>query len=75
MKGFAQTKGVDVGGLIALTSRPETFKLVLALAAQENILDQLDVKTTFLHSKIKEEVLIEQPERFEKPAVEGTEIL
>ena len=75
MKGFAQTKCVDFGGLFALRSRPETLKLVLALAAQENLPDQSDVKTAFLHSKNKEEVLIEQPGGFENPAVEGTELL
>ena len=50
--------------------------MVVALAAQHNLhLEQLDVKSAFLHAKIKEEVFIDQPEGFEKLAEDGTKLV
>eukprot|EP00253_Pinus_taeda_P032078 PITA_32078 len=43
-----------------------TIRSIIALAAsQGRNLHQMDVKTAFLHVLIKEEVYVEQPERFE----------
>ena len=64
-EGFLPTECVDFGKKIDPTSRFETFKLVLALAAQHNLrLEHLDVKSAFLHGKNKEEVIIEQPRSY-----------
>ena len=44
-KGFAQIEGLDYGETFAPTSRPETFRFVLALAAQHDLhLEELDVE-------------------------------
>ena len=75
-EGFAHTGGVDFGEKIAPTSRPEVFRLVLALAVQQNLrLEQLDMKSAFLHAKLKEEALIEQPENFSKVVEDGTKLV
>ena len=72
-KGFAQTDVLEFGETFAPTRQPETFRLVLALAAQHNLhLEQLDVKSAFLRAKTKEEVFIEQPEGFAK---DGTKLV
>ena len=43
-----------------------TIRIVLGLVAKEDLhLDQLDVKTMFLHSDLKEEIYIKQQEGFE----------
>ena len=50
-----------------------TIKLVLGIVAAENLhLEQLDVKTTFLHGDLEEDIYIIQPEGF---IVQGQENL
>ena len=42
-----------------------TIRLVLGIMAIENLhLEQLDVKTAFLHGDLEEDLYIIQPERF-----------
>ena len=66
-KGFKQIEGNDYSDTFAPTSKPETFKILLALSAIENFfLKQMDVKAAYLHPKIDEEVYLEQPKGFEK---------
>ena len=49
---------------------------MLALAAQHNLhLEQLDVKSAFLHANIEKDVLIKQPEGFENIAEDGTKLV
>src|ERR1044072_9997982 len=44
-----------------------SIRAVLALvASQDMILEQMDVKTVFLHGKIEEQIYMEQPEGFEE---------
>ena len=70
-----QLKGIRLDSLQKVrsnrmsTCRSETFRLVLALAAQhESHLEQLDVNSAFLHTKIDEEVNFEQPEGYQEKA-------
>ena len=43
-----------------------SIRALLALVAMEDMeLQQLDVKTTFLHSELDEEIYMKQPKRFE----------
>ena len=66
-KDFKQIEGTDYSETFAPTSKPETFRLILSLAAKENfILRQIDVKSAYLHPEIREEVYLEQPSGFEK---------
>ena len=66
-KGFAQVEGLDFFETYAPTCKPETFRILLAIAAQKDLhLGQLDVKSAYLHSPIKEEIFLEQPEGFTK---------
>ena len=66
-KGFKQIEGIKYSDTFAPTSKPETFKILLALSAIENFfLKQMDVKAAYLHPKIDEVVYLEQPKGFEK---------
>ena len=66
-KGYSQIPGVDYGETYAPTARPETIRLIFALTAQFNCaLQQMDVKSAYLHSEIEEEVFLEQPKGFQQ---------
>ena len=52
--------------------RHTSIKVVLALVAHQDLkLEQLDVKTAFLHGNLEEEIFVEQPEGFKKPGTEN----
>jgi hypothetical protein len=66
-KGFAQVEGLDFSDTYAPTCKPETFRILLAIAAQKDLhLGQMDVKSAYIHSTIEEEIYLEQPEGFVK---------
>jgi len=72
-KGYAQQYGVDFDKTTAPTARLESFRLVLHLAASLGWdLQQLDVKTAFLHGVLppEETAYMEQPPGFEEPGKE-----
>ena len=75
-KGFKQIEGIEYSDTFAPTSKPETFKILLALSAIENFfLKQMDVKSAYLHPKIDEEVYLEQPKGFEKLDSNGNKLV
>ena len=75
-KGFKQIEGIEYSDTFAPTSKPETFKILLALSAIENFfLKQMDVKAAYLHPKIDEEVYLEQPKGFEKLDRNGNKLV
>lgn len=54
--------GVDYQETIAAVARMNTIKILLSCAANpDRDLQQLDVKNTFLHTDVEEEVYIEIP--------------
>lgn len=61
-KGYTQEYGVDYTEVFTPVARMETVRLVVSLIAQKqwNIY-QLDVKSTFLHGDLDEDVYVEQP--------------
>ena len=75
-KTFKQIEGIEYSDTFAPTSKPETFKILLALSAIENFfLKQMDVKAAYLHPKIDEEVYLEQPKGFEKLDSNGNKLV
>ena len=75
-KGFKQIEGIENSDTFAPTSKPETFKILLALSAIENFfLKQMDVKAAYLNPKIDEEVYLEQPKGFEKLDNNGNKLV
>ncbi|KAJ7954712.1 Retrovirus-related Pol polyprotein from transposon TNT 1-94 [Quillaja saponaria] len=66
-KGYKQEFGVDFKEVVAPVARLDTIRLVVALAAQNSwSIFQLDVKSTFLHGELEEQVFIDQPPGYVK---------
>ncbi|KAE8689292.1 putative Retrotransposon protein, Ty3-gypsy subclass [Hibiscus syriacus] len=67
VKGYAQKECIDFNEIFSPVVRLTTFQVVLAMCATLNLhLEQLDVKTTFLHGNLEEEIYMLQPEGFEE---------
>nr|GFB70283.1 hypothetical protein [Tanacetum cinerariifolium] len=67
-KGYAQKEGVDFEESFAPVARLEAVRLFIAYAAHKSFtVYQMDVKTAFLYSPLKEEVYINQPDGFVDP--------
>ena len=67
VKGFQQKKGVDFDEIFAPVVKMTCIRTVLSIAASMNLeVEQLDVKTTFLHGDLEEEIYMQQPEGFVK---------
>lgn len=66
VKGFAQKEGIDFDEIFSPVVKMTSIRTVLGLAASMDLeLEQLDVKTAFLHGDLKEEIYMHQPEGFE----------
>ena len=73
VKGSSQKKGVDFEEIFSPVVKMSSIRVVLGLAASLNLeVEQLDVKTAFLHGDLEEEIYMDQPQGFE---VKGKEDL
>ncbi|KAE8727661.1 hypothetical protein F3Y22_tig00005406pilonHSYRG00056 [Hibiscus syriacus] len=67
VKGYAQKEGIDFNEIFSPVVRITTIRVVLAICATLDLhLEQLDVKTAFLHGNLEEEIYMLQPEGFEE---------
>ncbi|GJV89959.1 retrovirus-related pol polyprotein from transposon TNT 1-94 [Tanacetum coccineum] len=65
VRGYRQEEGIDFKESFALIARIKAIKIFLAYAAHKSFtVFQMDVKTTFLHGTLKEDVYVCQPEGF-----------
>ena len=70
-KGFSQVQGVDFNDVFSPVVKHSSIRVLLALVTMYDLeLEQLDVKTAFLHGELDEKIYMKQPEGFE---VEGKE--
>ncbi|CAH9088439.1 unnamed protein product [Cuscuta epithymum] len=71
VKGCNQKKGIDFDEIFSPVVKMTSIRTVLAVAASLDLeLEQLDVKTAFLHGDLHEEIYMEQPEGFEEKGKE-----
>nr|GFA42835.1 retrovirus-related Pol polyprotein from transposon TNT 1-94 [Tanacetum cinerariifolium] len=64
-KGYAQKEGVDFEESFAPVARLEVVRLFIVYAAYKSFtIYQMDIKTAFLYSPLKEEVYVNQPDGF-----------
>ena len=70
-KGYSQVEGIDYTNTYAPVARMESMQTLLHVSA---LLDweihQLDIKTTFLHGDLEEEIYMEQLEGCQEPGKE-----
>ncbi|KAH9801638.1 hypothetical protein KPL71_001098 [Citrus sinensis] len=65
-RGFTQKEGVDFTEVFSPVVKHSSIRMLLSMVALTDMeLDQMDVKTAFLHGKLEEEILMTQPEGFE----------
>lgn len=66
VKGFSQKKGIDFDEIFSPVVKMSSIRVVLGLAASLDLeVEQMDVKTAFLHGDLDKEIYMEQPEGFE----------
>lgn len=66
-KGYSQIEGIDYNEVFSPVVKHVTIRLLLSMVVHQNLeLEQLDVKTAFLHGFLDERILMEQPEGYKK---------
>jgi ATP-binding cassette subfamily B (MDR/TAP) protein 1 len=71
-RGFSQKEGVDFDEIFAPVVRHTSISVLLAMVAQQDLeLEQLDVKTVFLHGEVDKGIYMTQPEGFQVPGKEN----
>ena len=70
-RGFTQKEGVDYNEIFSPVVRHTSIRVLLAIVAHYDLeLEQLDVKTAFLHGLLEEDIYMTQPEGFVVPGKE-----
>lgn len=65
VKGFSQRKGIDFEEIFSPVVKMSSIRIVLSLAASLDLeIEQMDVRTAFLHGDLEEEIYMIQPEGF-----------
>ncbi|KAK9066710.1 hypothetical protein SSX86_014033 [Deinandra increscens subsp. villosa] len=65
-KGFKQKAGIDYHEIFSPVVKHTSIRLILSITAVKDLeLEQMDVKTAFLHGTLEEEIYINQPQGFE----------
>ena len=71
VKGIRQIKDIDFNEIFSPVVKMSSIRIVLSLAATLDLeVEQMDVKTAFLHGDLEEEIYMKQPDGF---LVEGKE--
>ena len=71
VKRYSQRKGMDYAEIFSPVVKLTYIQILLSVVASENLhLEQMDVKTTFLHGDLDKEIYMQQPEGFVVPGKE-----
>ena len=66
VKRFGQRKGIDFDEIFSPVVKVGSIRVVLGLIASLDLeVEQMDVKTAFLHDDLDKEIYMEQPEVFQ----------
>jgi hypothetical protein len=72
-KEYSQVEGVDFGEIFSPNAKLNSIRVIIDLAATFDLeIEHMDVKTTFLHGDLEEEIDMKQPKGF---AVKGKQEL
>ena len=67
MKGYAQKEGTDFTEIFSPIVKMPSIRIILGLSTALDLeCEQLDVKKTFLHGELEEDIYMEQPEGFKE---------
>jgi hypothetical protein len=70
-KGFSQILGIDYNDVFSLVVKHSSIRAFFGIVAMRDLeLEQLDVKTVFLHGELEEAIYMDQPEGFIVPGKE-----
>ena len=65
VKDYRQKKGIDFDEIFSSVVKISSIRVVLALAANLDLeIEQMDVKSAFLHGDLEEKIYMQQPEGF-----------
>ena len=63
-KGYSQVEGIDYGEIFSPITKLTSISFLLSLATSYDLeIEQIDVKTTFLHGDLEEEIYMSQPKQ------------
>lgn len=66
-RGFTQREDIDYNEVFSPVVKHCSIRMILSFAVQDSMeLEQLDVKTAFLHGELEEQIYMIQPEGFIK---------
>ena len=64
-KGYSQVEGIDFGEIFSPVAKLTSIIFMLSIVAAFDFeIEQMDVKTTFLHEDLEEEIFMKQPEGY-----------
>jgi hypothetical protein len=64
-KGYSQVEGIDFGEIFSPVAKLTSIRFILSIPATFDLeVEQMDVKTTFLHGDLEEEIYMKQSEGF-----------
>jgi hypothetical protein len=64
-KGYSQVEGIDFGDIFSPVAKLTSIIFILSIVVAFDLeVEQMDVKTTFLHGDMEEEIYMKQPEGF-----------
>jgi phosphoribosyl-AMP cyclohydrolase len=64
-KGYSQVEGIDFGEIFSPVAKLTSIRFLLSIDAAFDLeVEQMNVKTTFLHGDLEEEIYMKKPEGF-----------
>jgi hypothetical protein len=74
-KGYSQVDGIDFGEIFSPIAKLTSIRFLLSIAATFDLeVEQMDVKTTFLHGDLEEGIYMKQPESTKEVTIWSKEI-
>ena len=65
-KGYSQVEGIDFGEIFSLVSKLTYIRFILSIVVAFDLeVEQMDVKTSFLHGDLEEEIYMKQPKGYD----------
>jgi hypothetical protein len=64
-KGYSQVEGIDFGEIFSPVAKLTSIRFILSIVVAFDLeVEHMDVKTTFLHGDLEEEIYMKQLEGF-----------